>query len=60
VAKSIRVGKFTVEDVQCTVMPPGLSGPPLLGMSFFKSFNFKIDQGKGQLIMTRVDTSDSQ
>lgn len=57
-ADKVRVGRFVVEDVECTVMPPGLPGStPLLGLSFFKNFSFKIDSGKGLLVMSQIDTS---
>ncbi len=60
VANTVRVGKFTAEDVDCAVMPPGLPGAaPLLGLSFLKNFNFKIDSSAGQLVMSQLETSPS-
>ena len=59
VAETVRVGKFTAKDVECSVMPPGLSGStPLLGLSFLRNFDFRIDSGKGQLVMSQLDASD--
>jgi clan AA aspartic protease (TIGR02281 family) len=60
VAETVRLGKFTAKDVECAVMPQGLAEvTPLLGLSFFRNFSFKIDSGKGQLIMSQLDTSES-
>lgn len=57
-AQSVRVGKFTAENVECTVLPPGTPpSTPLLGLSFFKHFNFKIDSAQGRLVMSQIDTS---
>ena len=59
VAEKVRVGKFTVENVECMVMMPSSSdSTPLLGLSFLKNFSFRIDSGKGQLIMSQIDTSE--
>jgi clan AA aspartic protease (TIGR02281 family) len=60
-AETVRVGKFTVEKVECTVLPAGLrESTPLLGLSFFKNFSFQIDSGSGRLIMSQIDTSDTE
>ena len=60
VAETVRVGKFTAKNVECAVMPSGLpASTPLLGLSFFKNFSFKIDSGKGQLIMSQIDASET-
>jgi len=57
-AQSVRVGKFTAKNVECTVLPPGTPpSTPLLGLSFFKHFNFKIDSAQGRLVMSQIDTS---
>jgi clan AA aspartic protease (TIGR02281 family) len=54
---SIRVGKFTVEKVECAVMPENLpDSAPILGMSFLKNFSFKIDSDTSKLTMTKIDT----
>jgi clan AA aspartic protease (TIGR02281 family) len=56
IAKSVRVGKFTVEHVECAVMPGDLPGAePLLGLSFLKHFTFKIDNERGKLVMFKFD-----
>ncbi len=55
-AESVRVGKFTVENVECAVMPAeaALAGP-LLGQTFLKNFAYKIDRAKGKLVMTKLE-----
>jgi aspartyl protease family protein len=59
VAKSVRVGKFSAENVECAVMPADLlEAAPLLGMSYLKHFTFKIDPGDSKLIMSTVEDSD--
>jgi aspartyl protease family protein len=51
---SMRVGKFTLEDVVCAVMPPNKTDAPLLlGGSFLSHFTHKVDGGR--LILTRID-----
>jgi clan AA aspartic protease (TIGR02281 family) len=56
-APSVRVGKFTVENVMCVVMPAELTeASPLLGMSFLGNFSFKVNTGSDELIMTKVDS----
>jgi clan AA aspartic protease (TIGR02281 family) len=53
---SVRVGKFTVEDVECIVLSPAaVKAPPLLGMSFLGNFKFEIDKDKAELKMVKID-----
>lgn len=60
IAEKIRVGRFTVENVECAVMPPELAEAyPFLGMNFFKHFNFKIDNTAGKLSLAKVDDSEA-
>ena len=55
-AKTVRVGKFTVENVECAVMPPEMTNAaPLLGLSFLGNFSFKIDSDAGTLVMSKVE-----
>jgi clan AA aspartic protease (TIGR02281 family) len=55
-AETVRVGKFTASQVECAVMPPGLpESTPLLGLTFFRNFSFKIDSGRGQLVMSQIE-----
>jgi clan AA aspartic protease (TIGR02281 family) len=56
--KSITVGAFTVNDVDCAVMPPDMTDVEcLLGDSFQNHFMSKLDQTAGQLRLTPLDTS---
>jgi len=56
IAKTVRVGKFTVENVKCAVMPPEFTeADPLLGLSFLKNFTFQIDNARGKLIMSKIN-----
>jgi clan AA aspartic protease (TIGR02281 family) len=57
---SVRVGKFTVEDVECIVLSPvAVKAPPLLGMSFLGNFKFEIDKNKAELKMVKIDPETS-
>ncbi|WP_435010275.1 retropepsin-like aspartic protease family protein [Tundrisphaera lichenicola] len=54
---SMRVGKFTVKDVNCTVMPADKKEvPPLLGQSFQRNFMLKFSPDSGKLILSKVDS----
>ena len=54
-AKTVRVGKFTVEHVECGVMPADCpEAGAMLGQSFLKHFTFRIDNANGKLIMAQV------
>jgi clan AA aspartic protease (TIGR02281 family) len=56
---SMRVGRFTVKDVACAVLPGGSDIPPLLGGSFLHHFTFKMTPGSGKLVLTKVETEES-
>jgi aspartyl protease family protein len=57
-ASSVRLGKFTVEHVACAVMPADLpDAEPLLGLSFFEHFTYKIDSAKGRLTMAQIEAA---
>lgn len=61
--KSIKVGKFTVSNVECAVLPPEMAdAPPLLGGTFLKNFNYKIspDQAKLTLSLINDPSADSK
>jgi len=52
---SIRVGRFTLKDVRCVVLQPGLPDPPsLLGGTFLNNFITKIDPSKNELHLTEI------
>jgi aspartyl protease family protein len=53
--KSVRVGRFTLENVPCVVLQQGLSDPPsLLGASFLNHFIVNMDAANNQLHLTEV------
>lgn len=55
--ESVRVGKFTVENVECIVLHPrAVEAPALLGMSFLGNFKFEIDANRSELKMVKIDT----
>lgn len=48
--KSVRVGRFEVQDVECVVMPRSMrDAPALLGDSFLSHFVWKLDANAGEL-----------
>ncbi len=56
---SVRVGKFSVQNVEGAVLPADLKyATPLLGMSFLANFKFDIDPAAATLTMTRVEGDD--
>lgn len=53
---TVRVGKFTVENVECAVLgPDAVNAVPLLGMSFLGQFKFEIDSQQGVLKMVKIE-----
>lgn len=55
---SVRVGKFTVENVDCAVLgPEAVNAEPLLGMAFLGNFKFEIDASAKSLTMVKVTVS---
>ena len=57
----VRVGKFTLKDVECAVLgPEAIAAEPLLGMSFLGHFKFEIDAQAETLTMVKVKTSASR
>jgi clan AA aspartic protease (TIGR02281 family) len=56
IIRTISVGRLTVKDVTCVVMPKNKADvAPLLGQSFLQRFDFKYTQGSGRLILTKVE-----
>ena len=54
---SMRVGPFTVHNVDCAVLPPDKRDVPLLlGQSFINQFTHKVEDGR--LLLSRVDAND--
>ncbi|MGD9646808.1 MAG: TIGR02281 family clan AA aspartic protease [Pirellulales bacterium] len=57
IAKSVRVGKFVVENVECAVFPEGLpKATALLGMTFLRNFSYKINNEDGTLMLTKIES----
>lgn len=55
ILKSVRVGQFTVENVECAVMPESLiAAENLLGGSFLRNFVYKLDPEAGELHLAQV------
>lgn len=58
---SVRVGKFTIKDVECAVMPPSkMELSPLLGGTFNKYFDYKVIPESGKLILSKVETDPAE
>ncbi len=58
---SMRVGKFTVKDVVCAVMPPEKGDvPPLLGQTFYRHFTYRFTPEAGRLTISQVDEGDAR
>lgn len=56
----MRVGKFTVKDVPCVVMPASKKDvPPLLGQTFQRNFTFKFSADSGKLSLSRVEAPEA-
>jgi clan AA aspartic protease (TIGR02281 family) len=53
--KSIRLGRFTVENVECVVVPDnGKNVDTLLGGTFLRRFVYRMDLAAGQLRLSQV------
>ncbi len=54
--KSLRVGKFKVDDVPCALLPRSMSeAPPLLGQSFLRHFTYRIDSDGRKLTLRKFE-----
>lgn len=54
--EEVRVGQFTVKEVEAAVLgPEAVSAEPLLGMSFLGNFKFELDAKAGTLTMVNVE-----
>ncbi len=57
---SVRVGKFTVKNVECAVSSKEKSDvPPLLGGPFLKHFTFKMNQAAGTVTFSKIETPET-
>jgi clan AA aspartic protease (TIGR02281 family) len=52
--RSMRVGPFTVENVECAVQPKGIKAANLLGGTFLRRFVYKMDLAAKELRMTQI------
>ncbi len=58
---TMRVGRFTINDVSCAVMPAGKGNiAPLLGQSFHRHFTYKFTPESGHLVMSRIEGLEPQ
>jgi aspartyl protease family protein len=56
---SVKVGKFTVLDVECCVLSPEApDAPALLGMSFLGQFKFEVDTAQAELKLLKVESGE--
>lgn len=57
--KSVRVGRFTMEDIECVVLNPTPNkAPALLGNTFLSHFVVKLDSKGGALYLTELSKDD--
>lgn len=55
-AATVRVGRFELRNVRCSVLPEDCPhATPLLGMNFLEKFTFQLDQNRGVLIMAGLE-----
>jgi clan AA aspartic protease (TIGR02281 family) len=55
VIKSIRLGKFSVDDIECMVQPDnGKNTDTLLGGTFLRRFVYRMDLAAGQLKLSQI------
>ena len=55
VVKTIRLGQFVVENVECAVLPRTVAGAPsLLGGTFLRHFVYRMDLGAGELHLAQM------
>ena len=55
--KSVRLGNFTVENIECSISPPSAKGAPnLLGGSFLRRFVYKMDLASGSLKISEISS----
>jgi len=60
VIPSVRVGKFTIPNVECAVMPAEKGDvDPLLGQTFFKHFKVEFSAEAGRLGLKKLETGET-
>jgi clan AA aspartic protease (TIGR02281 family) len=52
--KSVRLGQFTVNDVEAAILPDGAGGDNLLGGSFLRHFVYRMDLGARELHLSQI------
>jgi clan AA aspartic protease (TIGR02281 family) len=52
--KSITLGPFTVENVECVVLPEGVAGANLLGGTFLSNFVYQMDLNAGEIHLSQI------
>lgn len=52
--KTVRVGQFTVENVECALLPADVKADSLLGGTFLKNFVYRMDLGAGVLHLSQI------
>lgn len=58
--ETVRVGKFTAENVECVVLgEQAVEARPMLGLSFLSKFKFEIDANRAELRLVRIDSNES-
>jgi clan AA aspartic protease (TIGR02281 family) len=56
---TVRVGKFTANNVKCVVLgPQAINAPPLLGLSFLSLFNITTDYENSEVMLVKIDSGD--
>ncbi len=56
ILRTVSVGRLSVKDVTCVVMPKDKGNVhPLLGQSFLERFDYKYTQGTGKLTLNKVE-----
>ena len=60
IGRSVGIGRLTVKDVTCVVMPKDKGDVALLlGQSILQRFDFKYTQGSGRLVLSKVEPEES-
>jgi clan AA aspartic protease (TIGR02281 family) len=58
--RSVRVGQFVVENVECAVLPESLTAASnLLGGTFLRNFVYKLDHDTGELHLSQIASKNS-
>jgi clan AA aspartic protease (TIGR02281 family) len=59
IIRTVSIGRLTVRDVTCAVMPKDKGDvTPLLGQSFLQRFDYKYTQGSGRLVLNKVEPNE--